>query len=295
MPNIGLKFERTYTIIVGPFVITLPLTLDFDITRSSFGHGVGQFRIKNLDPLIRSFLRKDLYDYSKVFLIEVIAGYQNETAANIASIFRGTISQCWSVREGTDFVTQIECFDGGLVYTNNIVSLNFPAGTPMRAVIQALIATMAPTVLPGAIGNFTTILKKATSFSGNAVTLLREITGGGFFIDNGRANAIQNSEYIAELGPVLISPETGLLGTPLLEQHVVRVEMMFEPSVQIGQYAVLNTTTLDTKVVDTFFLGKAFKITSVKHRGTISAAVCGSATTSVEFFYNKVLTPTVAG
>lgn len=295
MPSISLKFERTYTIIIGPIVISPPFTLEFDVTRNTLtSANVAQFRIKNLDPTKRALLRKDLYDFTGIKLIEVIAGYRNSTGANLATIFRGNISQCWSVREGTDFVTQIECFDGGLVYTNSDVSLNFPAGTPLKAVVTALVATLAPTILPGAIGNFPTVLTKETAFSGSAVNILREITGGGFFIDNGRAHALANSEYIASLGPILIGPETGLLGTPLLEQHVARVDMVFEPGAQVGQYAVLNTTTLDPLVNILFFAGKALKITAVKHRGVISEAVCGDAVTSVEFFYNKKLIP-VAG
>lgn len=285
------KFGRNYSLTVSgtnfpqPLVITLPFTIEFDITRNTLtSANVCQIRLYNLSPQNRNALRRNVTGYSYPYESIVLkAGYGN----NLPIIFSGNVSQAWSVREGINFITQIECFDGGFAFTNGQTNLMIPSGTPYQIVIGNLIQSL-PNVKLGAVGSYPGSTSKANTYSGNTTSILREVTGGGFFIDNGIGNALGNNEYTTGSGPPLaINASAGLLNTPVLEQTIVRFDMIFEPLLFPGTAVNLMSST------EANFNG-FYKITSVKHRGMISQTVCGDAVTTGEFFFLKNPTPVVA-
>lgn len=286
------KFGRNYVLTVAgtnfttPLTIKLPISIEFDITRNTLtSANVCQIRLYNLSKDHRNALRRNATGYSYPYeSVELKAGYGN----NLPVIFSGNVSQAWSVREGVNFVTQIECFDGGFAFTNGQTNLTVPSGTPNQIVIGNLIKSL-PNVTLGAVGNYPGSTSKKNTYSGNTTAVLRQLTGGGFFIDNGMGNALGNNEYASGNGPsVTINAATGLLNTPVLEQTIVRFDMIFEPLLVPGAGATLISTT------EPFFNG-FYKITSVKHRGTISPVICGDAVTTGEFFFLKTPTPVANG
>jgi hypothetical protein len=285
------KLGRNYSLTItgsnfeDPLVVGLPFTMEFDITRNTLtSANVCQIRLYNLSPENRSFLRKSVtsgYGYPFIYL-NLMAGY----GSNLSTIFSGNVSQGWSVREGVNFISQLECYDGGFAYVTGQIppSLsNVPAGTPYSVVIANLISSL-PNVTLGAVGPSysLTLTPKALTLSGNTIDVLKDLTGGGFFIDNGIGYALSNDEYNVVIPPVTINAGTGLLGTPLLENNIVRFDMIFEPSLNVGASIILNSSTLDPDVLANY--NGAYKITAVKHRGMISQTVCGEAITTGEFF-----------
>lgn len=278
------KFGRNYQLSVqtadgGILPITLPFTVEFDITRNTLtSANVCQLRLYNLSLLHRNQIRFNSSNYGQHRAIEFRAGY----GANPPVVFTGNISQAWSVREGVNFITQIECFDGGFAFANGVTNTEFPAGTPQKAVISSLAETL-PFTSVGAVGDYPGQLTRGNSYSGNTTDLLRELSGGGFFIDNGKANVLGTNEYLESVsGITLIDSQSGLLGTPVLEETVVRFDMLFEPGLNAGQKILLDSIT------ESNFNGD-YKVTGVKHRGIISETVCGAAITTGEFFFSKLL------
>ena len=269
------KFDRNYILSVQTntgktLTVKRPFTVEFEIHRNSFSSAnVASFRIYNLSEDNRSQIRKDPMDSDDLRNMSFTAGYGD----NLSLGFAGNISQAWSVREGNNIVTQIESFDGGFAYTNAITDNAFPAGTPQTAVIDSLVASL-PGVTKGSIGNYPGSLSKGNAYSGNTTAILTEITGGGFFIDNGKAHCLGDNECVTS-EVTLIDAASGLLGTPLLEQQRVLFDVLFEPRLVIGQQLQLKSLTAPN------FNG-FYKLTGLKHRGTISDAICGDAITSVE-------------
>ena len=210
------------------------------------------------------------------------AGY----GINPSVIFAGNITQAWSVREGADYVTTIECFVGGSAYINARTNQTFIAGTPIQTVVQSLVDSLsAYGISAGAIGTYTGTLKRDTTYSGNTLEILRSLTGGGTFIDQLKANCLNNGEYIDNLSSVTtVSSDSGLLGTPVQELLILNFDMIFEPRVNPGQKINLVSQT------ESNFNGQ-YKCISVKHRGMISAAVCGKVITTVGLQYIKNATP----
>ncbi len=154
----------------------------------------------------------------------------------------------------------------------------FPKGTPYNSILEHMTSTM-PKVSPGATGNFSGSLPRGNSFSGNSADLAHELSGGGFFVDLEKAYYLNNSECIQ--GNVAeINSGSGLLNTPRKEGTILYVDMLFEPGMLIGQYVKLKTG-IDLLGEGHGQFDGPYKVISVHHRGTISAAICGEAVTTV--------------
>lgn len=294
------KFGRNYLLRIatenrGPFdlSVTLPFTVEFDITRNNLSSaGVAQIRIYNLSEKTRNLIRHDSCDYGSFKAVELRAGY----GTNLVTIFSGNITTASSVREGVNFITTLECLDGGFAYVNGVVNLPpFPAGTLIRTVIETIAASGLPNVTIGAIGDYPGTISRATAYTGNTMYVLNQLTSGGAYIDSGKFYALGMNEYVAGLSSVgVISAGSGLLNTPVLQQNIMHFEMLFEPGLQIGQQVFLDSITAPKSVASSAkgnsslsasnFNGQ-YKIISVKHRGVISDAVCGSCTTEGAFFF----------
>lgn len=282
MDKFGLNYELNVSIDTGGVLnIKPPFTIEFDVTRntlSSVNHC--QIRIYNLNELNRNRLRFNIYNYGTYRGINLKAGY----GSNLVDVFIGNISQAWSVREGTNFVTQIECYDGGFAFVNGQTNRQFGAFTPQSTILAALMQDL-PNVSLGAIGSYLGASPRSVSYSGNSSQILGELTGGGFFIDNQKSFVLKDSEYYNAPGGVhVIDASSGLLGTPVLEQNVVRFDMLFEPQLKAGAAVFLKSITNDN-------VSGIYKVTGVKHKGTISDAVASSVVTTGQFLYNKILTP----
>lgn len=268
------KFKRNYKLLIerrdGQLLqIQPPFTVEFDISRNSMvGLNVGSIRIYNLNADNRAQIRHDQYDWGDNRKVTFMAGYGDK----LSLAFIGNISQAWSVREGNNMITQIESFDGSYAAVNGVTNQQFRSGTPMVSVIDALAQTL-PGLKVGAIGNYEGRTSRGNSYSGSTVEILSTLTGGGLFIDNGKVHCLKDEECVAGNVPS-ITAASGLLGTPVRENLYVNLEMLFEPGLFLAQQVNLQSET-----------GEGFngphKILSIKHRGMISEAVCGTAITSL--------------
>ncbi len=278
------KFDRNYELKIQTesgttLTIGLPFTVEFDITRNTLtSANVCQIRIYNLSPVNRNQLRFNISNYGQFRAVQLKAGY----GENIPLIFSGNISQAWSVREGTNFISQIECYDGGFAFVNGRVNTSFPAGTSRKESIKQLARSGLPNVTLNAVGNFDGSLTRGNTYSGPTMDVLGNLTGGGAFIDSGKFNALGTNEFIDDGPTLVINTDTGLLGTPTLEQTIVRFRMVFEPSLNVGRRVQIDSATGSN------FNG-FYKVIGVKHQGVISSAVCGTVITTGEFFYSKIL------
>jgi hypothetical protein len=216
--------------------------------------------------------------------VQLQAGY----GTNLPVIFQGNITQAWSVREGVNFVTSIECFDGGFAFANGVINETFPEGTPFESIIAAHLKNL-PFTTPGVIGpQFTQdasgdlyTLGRGNTYSGNTLNSLSDLTVNGFFVDNEVSNVLGDSECI-EGDIQIINSDSGLLGTPVREQTILNFDILFEPRVRAGQYIQLDSLEGTARLAN---YNGFYKVISVKHRGMISAAVCGDAVTSLGMFY----------
>lgn len=280
MTKFGRNYELTVTVPpLLPVVITPPFTVEFDISRNTYSRAnIAQFKIYNLGERNRAVIRKNDTDFGYRLPMTFRAGYGDELSLS----FKGNISKAFSYRQGVSWITEIQVYDGGLAYATAKTNLVIPKGTPTTDLLQTLITSL-PDVTVGAVGDYTGTLSRSAALSGNTVNLLRELTGGGFFIDNGIGHALNTDEYLSDYAPIAqIDASTGLLGTPQVENTLCRFDMIFEPRLKVGQKIRLLSTT------GAVFNGD-YKVTALQHKGVISDAVAGSAVTTAEFQFFKQL------
>lgn len=281
------KINRNYILSVTTQSNTLllvqpPFTIEFDITRNILSSAnICQIRVYNLSENNRNQIRFNIMDTQIFRPVQLQAGFGD--SKNLPIIFNGNITQAWSERDGSNFITVIECFDAGFAFANGLTTETFPGSTSKVNLYNSLIDSL-PHVSKGAIGSYPGNLSRGNAYVGNTCDILRTESGGGFFIDNGQAHILGNNEYIDDTAILLVNSSTGLLGTPIREQSILNFDMIFEPMVRPGRLIELQSAT------EKSFNGLR-KVIGVKHRGMISASVCGDLVTSVSTWFYKEYIP----
>lgn len=259
--------------------IKLPFTVEFDITRTIIGTSPNSasIQIYNLNRINRDQIEFNVWQQQIFQKILFKAGYGN----SLATLLSGNITQAWSVRQGTDFVTTVECFDGGWAYNNAFSTVEIGTGSN-KDVIKKLIDSLSPTIKSGVISDTVTpdSTSRGKSYNSYTAPLLNKLTNKCFFIDNEVANVLAPNECL-EGDLDVIDDSIGILDTPIRQNSFVYVDLLFEPRIKPGQKITLNSNLAPQ------FNGD-YKVGSVKHRGTISEAVCGDARTSVSLYLGGV-------
>lgn len=146
------KFNREYILqIDGPslpnsIVVKLPFTIEFDIERNKYTSvNRGTVKIYNLAKVHRDLIIHDQWDQAvdspQTLFVTLQAGYGN--GPNYPIILKGNATRAYSYRQGVNFITQIDVFDGGLAYDNALSNHSFGANTPVAQVINTLISDLA--------------------------------------------------------------------------------------------------------------------------------------------------------
>lgn len=256
-------------------LITSPLTLNFNIVRNTLASSNrATFTIRNLASDTRRQIFHDRIQTQDFKQIKLQAGYEGQSP--LPTIFQGNQMQAYSWREGVDWVTEIEAFDGGFGILNGQVAQTVPSGWNLQQIIKSVFATI-PHIGIGSIGDVEAGSSRGITLMGNSWDVAGQIATGQnaqCFIDNEQANFLTRDEYIAgPAGLTVISNDTGLLETPRRSNVLLEVKMLFEPRIQVGQRVLVQG-------LEKVYNGE-YKVLGVTHAGVISGAVSGSATTTV--------------
>lgn len=271
-PSYLLNVEKQVRVLAEPYLtVRPPFTVEFEVDAKNFGSAnFASFRIYNLGKTNRSDIRFDLGNTGTFRRVVFQAGNEND----IVTIFDGNITGAWSVRQGVDYVTQVDCLDGGFAFANSVSSRGpYKAGTPKQVIIEDLLDDLQE-IQVGAIAQTPGSILKGLSYVGRTTDLLTEITENKFTISNGKSYILNSNESVDSAVQV-INAQSGLLGTPVLQHTLVSVEMLFNPKIVMFQKVRLDSLTADTNF-NTFY-----SVIGLKHRGMISGTVGSSITTSL--------------
>lgn len=256
-----------------------PITINFNVSKATFGDvNSASIVVYNLDAVTRECIYQDrlLLNPEKRKMVTLEAGYGD----TLTLVCLGYIQQCYSERKGTDFVTTIDVLDPDIL--TQYTSVTFQAGTTFEEAYKFLVSQF-PTLKQGECGQLNGTFKTPTVFEGNGFWALNELTGGHSFVDNGVINTLNDNETLQGYQAYLISSETGLLGTPKRYDALLEVNMLFEPTIRVGQLVEIQSETWSA------FNGQ-YKVLGYTHNCTISGAVGGARTTTLQLQYVRYLT-----
>ena len=279
------RFNRNYSLEIitldnKKITIQPELRITFDVTKSvKGGLNNGTIQIYNLSQTHRNLIIKDEditeedkekkeekkktdaqkeagirtlpADYMQ---FELKAGY-----SKIETIFKGAISKASSKKQGAEFITTIEAYDG-LYDMQNSYTSKVVKGKISEQVIKDM-----PTVKKGKITEQNPLLRPRV-LVGNSFKILEEnlALNETYYVDDGVIHIIKEKEVTSGYIP-LVNSETGLLNTPEKLQKEVKFETMMNPLLRIGGLMQLES------LYDKRFNG-IYKINTIHYTGDYSGS-----------------------
>lgn len=271
-------YSNTETIIV-----TMPITCSISTTRGLVtDSNSATIKLYNLAPNTRKKIFQDSFtlDSSKWHYVHVEAGYGNNLNG-VSTIFRGRVMQAYSYRDGgsVDTVTEIQA--QALDIFDCQVSTTILAGTTKIEAVQQLVNAGMPNCKLANVGELDGKILSDTSFDGNTIDAINEITGGKCFVDNENVNVLMNNEVLDVPVPV-ITDSNCLLSTPIRRDANLEVKMIFQPDLIVGQLLEIQSS------VSPNFNGQ-YKVLGFTHDLFFSGAVCGERITTVQLWILPLL------
>jgi hypothetical protein len=266
------KFGRTYEVIIQledgtQIEIKPPISCEFKVNRTVLAEANNcQIKLYNLADTTRGQLFRDRFNYDSYMPIQVKAGY--ETADFV--VFKGSIFEAGTVREGTDWVTTIEAKDGFLDMRNSTTSTTVQAGTEKKDMISQL-AKNFDNIVIGVVGAMVgDPPERGLALFGNTNELINEISGGRSFVDGEVLNVLADEEYLAQF--VLKLDGGDLIGTPMRKESQLEAKALFYPQATVKMLLELENSQPQ--------YNGGYVVLAFSHDFTWSGAQAGTATTS---------------
>lgn len=251
---------------IGP-----PYTVEFEIRRAAASSSqTATFRLYNLAKQTRDQIQKDWFNVADIRALQFSAGYQGEA---LPMLFNGTVKQAQSKRSGVNIITEIEGFDGAFAMANGYSLRSVMGGTKFSDLLKTLAQDLPGLARSAIVGRFDSTTSRGSVFAGNTWNYILQLSEGLAIIDNNQLKVLNQNEVIQAEIPVITS-ESGLLESPTRAGAMIKVPILFEPRLVVGQIVELRST------VNPVYNG-AYKVMGFVHRGTISPAVDGERRTDV--------------
>lgn len=253
--------------------VSYPFSCQFHISSGTYQtQNRGVFQLVNLSRNDQARLWLDMWNFGKKYIyMKFYAGY----GENMPLVFSGYIQNCTSEKQGgsTEFITEILASASTEFYEYGFLNATFTKGTTLKDIL-GLATSGSGKISVGYITPDIEPLPRNKTFIGQTLDLLgREYGGYNIFIDNDEINILGDRDLIP--GEVLvISDESGLLGSPRRANAYVECDMLFEPQIRAGQGVTLLSYTQT-------WLNQSYRVVKIEHKGVISPVVSGKLITSL--------------
>lgn len=259
--------------------IDYPIACKFSITRAVLSdNNKASIQLYNLSPATREKIFQDAYtvDYAKFKYVYLYAGYGEK----MPLIFKGRILQAYSHKSSgsTEVITDIQaiCLD----IFDHTSSYTFKAGTSRQEALNTMVMDL-PNVTLKNVGTLEGEFLTDTTFEGNTLECLSQLTNGNIFVDNDTINCVETYEVIDVPVPV-ISDNSCLLETPMRRDANLVVKTVFMPDVIVGQLCEIKSK------ISPNFNGQ-FKVIGIQHDCMMSETQGGNRTTTLNLWIGVFL------
>ena len=200
-------------------------------------------------------------------IVRLYAGYNEE----IKLIAQSQITTATPIYEGVDIILNLECLDGVESIRKTKVSISFQAGSTVKQVLNALVEYLQ---IPLKVAPDVDLNKKFNngySFAGGVGTALDEVTDRAFAkwaMQDGTLLIIGQSGT-TNANAVLLTPDTGMIGTPMpIEDTVNSLEVgEIRRGWKVKSLLQGDINPADIIAIESKFVKGQFVIESVEHKG----------------------------
>lgn len=288
--------------------VTLPISLEFEISRNNLSvTNTCRFVLYNLSKQTRDLMFRDVLDIGKPYdpnetgfievgkaeetikekvgedklrnYVELFAGYRSSNTKYL--IFSGCVLSAYSYKSGVNYVTEINGYSVNLKDPLTYVSYVAKAGSTYESVVKNL-ATQLTGVYKVDIDKdlASKVFEKDTVIMGTAEDILQNQFGFKPYVDNNCLEILSDRTVVSE-EVIKITPDKGLLDSPRRTQNGVKINMLFEPSLRVGQVVTLEAGMEQT------YNNTQFVITGFRHTGSISGVKDSRTISEVELIRGK--------
>lgn len=269
------RFMRDYEIQIRTpqselITIAPPFSMRASIKRNTLSStNTTSLTLINLGPITRAKLYKDRYTFTEYWQMIIKAGYEQ-----LITLFQGNLYEAYSYKQGTEWYTQIEAYDGQYAIQNGFISETVQKETPQQNVIETVMKAF-PEMIKGKIGTpGQNQNKRGKVLFGPTKDVMNEETKGKWFIDKETVHAIDNDEVISN--EVIVLDSQLLKTTPRRRDTFLDCDCLFFPEAEIAYYCQLESQF-------PIYNGQ-YKIIGFEHDINISGAECGEANSKISLY-----------
>ena len=252
--------------------ISPPVSVQFDVDRAVMAtQNNASVTFYNLAPSTRDKIYKDKFMFTQYWQMFILAGYGK---TELYEIFRGNIQEAFSYKQGTEWITKIDAYDGAYAIQNGFVNETMTKDTSLKDMVTRVIHTM-PQMLAGVLGSPTDgSSARGKTLIGPSYDVAQDLTSGQAFVDGETLNVMADNEVIS--GQAFVLDSDNIFESPRRRDTYLEVSTLFSPEIRIGYMCQLKSKI-------TRYNGN-YKVLGIKHSATISQASAGEATSMISLF-----------
>ena len=240
-----VTFPGGFTVNPSNRVETHEMRVQFDVSRGISGSpNTFEIKLYNLSRDHRNSLGRELE------LVQLEAGYcPPEGGGNLGIIAKGRIRDIQHDRSDADIITTISCGDGDAAFRRSTISKTIPKGTPIPDVVDQLYQELEKQGIAKGEFKFPEDIrttKRPYSMCGSCTRELDVLgRGNGFYwsIQNETMEVIPGDGYLE--GMILLSPSTGMIGTPTITDNGVKVKGLLNPDARPNRQVKVESSVLE--------------------------------------------------
>ena len=221
------------------------IKIEFQVTRDMSGSAsTAAITIYNLAKPTRDAMGQE-FD-----TIELEAGYIPPSGAtNVGTIFKGSIRDASHKREGNEIISKVECGDGDKAFRQATISKTYPKGTKVSTVVDDLAAEFGKYGMKrGEMKGLDRLpeLKRPLSMCGACDREMDRIGRSNdmhWSSQNETLEIVPGDEMLG--GILILTPDTGLIGTPELTDNGVKFDALLNPQARPGRGVIIQSDTLE--------------------------------------------------
>ncbi|MCZ7488169.1 phage protein [Rhizobium rhizogenes] len=276
--KVRAKFNGGYVVNPGNSTVD-QIKIAFQITKGiSSSANSADITLFNLAESTRNSIGRELDT------ITLEAGYiPPGESGNVGVIFKGAVRDVEHRRDGPNILTIISCGDGDKALRRATISKSFPAGTPVKDVVDEIAKEMEKQGVSRGEFKYPEDLESKTfkrpyaacgSCSREMDTIGR---GNGFYwsIQNETIEIIPGNGYVGSV--TLITPETGMTGTPAITDNGVRVSALLNPEIRPNRRVQLKSQTLEMNADDGIYRVSTVTYSGDNHNGDFKVDITAEA------------------